>query len=221
MISIALSDLNNQELLTIGKRVKDILKGVDTNNLGIDVYVQNYVNKFDLYEESYNKEEVSAAVIAQKDARCDDYYIALRNHVTNFQYHPDKNLRKKANEILKVLNKDGNRIYNLGYKTESAYLARIINTIDKKYLDDLDELMGAIMWYTLLKEAHTDFEATVKEVTTEKAKANAIASASDTRYMVEDALRKLFMFIPLQYEMTKAPELSDLTGQLQAVADRF
>ena len=83
MITIPLSDLNNQELLTFGKRMSKIFSSVNTEQLGIKLYVDNFEERFSVYTQSFNKEEVSAAEISQKDAYCDDYYIALRAHVRN------------------------------------------------------------------------------------------------------------------------------------------
>ncbi|MBI9069015.1 MAG: hypothetical protein JEZ09_17090 [Salinivirgaceae bacterium] len=220
MITISLSKLGNQELFTLGKRVSEILSAVDTEKMGIKLYADNFSLKFDAYKKSFEKLSVSAEQVAQKDALRDDYYIALRNTIRNFNYHPSTALKEKARKILGVLNKNGNQIYALNYKAESAALTSIISEIDKNWLTDVTE-MGAHIWFNLLKPAQADFETTVSNFTAEKAENIKVTSATTARPEIEDAIRKLFTFLPLQYEMTQAPELSDLMGQLQVAADRF
>ena len=129
-------------------------------------------------------------------------------------------MKKKSKKLMAVLNKNGNMIYAASYKVETAALTNIISDMERKHLEDL-EALGAIVWYNLLKEAQADFENEVHDVSSKKAESSKVASATKNRADLVGALNKLFMFLPLQYEMTQAPELGDLIGQLQAEADRF
>jgi len=220
MIEIAMSNLGNRELFTLGVRVNVNIGNYDTEALGIKLYADNFISNFDVYKTSFEKEAVSAETISQKDETRDDYYIALRNHVRNYQYHPEKDMKKKSKKLMTVLNKNGNTIYAASYKVETAALTNIISDMERKHLEDL-EALGAIVWYNLLKEAQADFENEVHDVSSKKAESSKVASATKNRADLVGALNKLFMFLPLQYEMTQAPELGDLIGQLQAEADRF
>ena len=220
MIEIAMSGLGNRELFTLGVRVNENIGRYNAETLGIKLYADNFISKFDVYKTSFEKQAVSAELVSQKDEIRDDYYIALRNHIRNYQYHPEKDMKKKSKKLMAVLNKNGNMIYAASYKVETAALTAMISDMDRKYLADL-EVLGAMVWYNLLKVAQADFEKAVHDFTAQKAESSKVASATKNRADLVAALNKLFMFLPLQYELTQASELGDLIGQLQAEADRF
>ncbi len=220
MIEIAMSSLGNREIFTLGVRVNENIGRYNTESLGIKLYADNFNSKFDVYRTSFEKQAVSAELISQKDEIRDDYYIALRNHIRNYQYHPEKDMKKKSKKLMAILNKNGNMIYAASYKVETAALTTIVSDMERKHLADLEEL-GALVWYNLLKEAQVDFEKEIHDFSTQKAESSKVVSATKNRADLVGAINKLFMFLPLQYELTLAPELGDLIGQLQAEADRF
>jgi len=220
MLEIPLSSLGNQELFTLGVRIESILKGFDANALGIKPYADGFLSNLGMYKTSSEKQAVSAREIAEKDGSRDSMYIALRNQIRNFEYHPEASMRDKAKQLLTVLNKNGKQIYTESYSVETAILEEIIAEFDKNHLNTLEEL-GATMWYDFLKNAQADFESTVRSITEQKAENAKVASATESRAGLVDSLRKLFAFLPLHYGITKSPELADLIGRLQAEADRF
>lgn len=220
MIEIALSKLGTKELFTLGSRITEGISNYDTKALGIKMYADNFESKFDKYRVSFEKQHVSAELISIKDESRDDYYIALRNHIRNFQYHPSLDVKDKAKKLMSVLNKNGNQIYSSSYKAETAALSVIFTEIDKNHVATIKEL-GSDVWYNLLKQSQTDFEKTVHEHSGEKAEASKIESATTNRAELVDAINKLFMFLPLHNEMKQNADLSKLIGQLQAEADRF
>lgn len=220
MIDISLSRLGTRDLYTFSKRIRELIVAYDAEALGIKIYTDKLIQKMDYYDTSFEKQTVTAQEVAQKVALRGNYFVALRTHIRNYMYHPDAILRQTANKVLAILNKYGKSIYNEGYNVESAAYSAIFTELDKDYIEAMNQLT-ATMWYNFLKEAQTDFESTVKNVTEEKAESDKIVSASEARKELEDAIRRFFTFLPLQYEMTQAPELSDLIGQLQVAADRF
>lgn len=220
MIQVALSRINSRDLFTFGIRIKDLIAGFDVQVLGIKHYVDLFLEKLGIYTAAIEKQEVSAQEIAQKDSVRDNYYLALRRHIVNYLNHPDAAIREQARQILLILNKDGKRIYTKNYELETAALHAIIAELDKNWLPVLDQL-SATFWYNWLKTSQTDFETVVKRITEDKAENAKIAAATAIRKEFEEAIRKLFAFLELQYEMTGAPELADLMGQLQEAANRF
>lgn len=220
MSNIAVSLLSNAELYSFSAQVNDLLTPVDTQNLGIKVYSDNFSAKFGVYQQAYEKPPVSAREIVQKDALCDGYFIALSTHIRNYRYHPDASIRLKALKLLDILHKEGKRVYSLPMNKQSAALTAAINSIEATALADV-EALEAGTWYAFLKEAHSDFLQTVSQVTGNKAESDQIAPASMARKDLEEAIRRLLTFIELQYGITEAAELNQLLAQIQAVADRF
>jgi hypothetical protein len=220
MISLSISRIGTRELFTLGTRVKELLANYNAESLGIKLYADNFLQKYEQYKKSIEKQEISAQELARKDSLRDNYFIALRNHLRNFKYHPDEQKKEKANKLVAILNKEGEKIYAAAYKVETAALISIINELENTSKAVLDEL-NATEWFELLKQAQSDFEESLEEYTNNKAEMKRIASASENRKDFEDAARKLFTFLPLQYEMTQSPELDDLISKLKVIIDRF
>lgn len=220
MKEIALSTLDNQQLFTLASRVETVIAKKDTAALGIKPYSDNFISKLGEYKTSFKKQAVSAEMIAQKDGVRDNFYIALRNHIRNHDYHPDADRREKAKKLMAVLNQHGNQIYAESYSVETAAIEAIIAEFDKNHLETL-EALGATGWYNFLKNAQADFENAIHGISEQKAESAKVASATQVRSGLVDAMRKLFAFLPLHYGISKSPELAQLIGLLQAEADRF
>lgn len=220
MINLPLSRLNNHELFTLSKRIHELITEYNTAELGIKPYADNFAEKFSVYSVSFEKQSVDAKSIAEKDGVRDRYFIAFRTHVQNFSYHPDAALREKSDAIVKILNRDGVRVYRENYKKQSASLESMLTELEKNNLSAIQE-MGAKVWFDLLKQAQTDFESNLKGITEQKAENNQIASASEVRHELVEALRKLLTFLPLHNEMLQSAVLGDLISNIQVIADRF
>ncbi|MBN1252013.1 MAG: hypothetical protein JXR51_01680 [Bacteroidales bacterium] len=220
MITLSFSRTGTRELFTLGTRIKELLSNYNAEELGIKLYVDNFNEKYQTYKNSIEKQEISADVLTQKDSLRDNYFLALRGHLRNFRYHPDDAKKENANKIIAILNKEGENIHRAAYKTETAALISIINEIENTSNGMLEDL-NAAEWFNLLKQAQNDFEESLKKYSENKAEIQKVSSASDNRKSFEESMRKLFMFLPMQYEMTSNTELDNLIRQLQVIADRF
>jgi hypothetical protein len=220
MIKIALSRLANDQLYTLGNRIKNLLTSVDATALGILLYVNLFLDKFGIYAKSYEKQSESAKKVSLKDSLRDSYFISLRSHLRNFRNHPSEEKRNKSLKLVKLLNKDGKLIYEDSYGAESASMESTIIEIELNHLADL-ELLFATEWYQLMKAAQLDFENTVREVNEQVTDRKLIASATKTRKALEDAMRKLFAFLPLHQAMTDSDELDELNREIQTEGNRF
>ena len=220
MIKIALSRLANDQLYTLGKRIKNLLTGIDATALGILLYVNLFLDKFGIYARSYEKQSESAEQVSLKDSLRDTYFIALRSHLRNFRNHPSEEKRSKSLKLVNLLNKDGKLIYGDSYGAESASLESSIKEIELKHVADL-EVLFATEWFQLLKDAQLDFENTVRVVNEQVTDSKLISSATTTRKALEDAMRKLFAFLPLHQAMTENVELDELNREIQTEGDLF
>lgn len=220
MIKISLSAVSNQDLYTLGDHIRKILTKFNVKALGILLFVQRFLNALKIFEESIEKQGVSAEKVALLDARRDNYFVALKAHLRNFEYHPNAVKKEKAKAVYDILVKDGEDIYNAGYSTQSASFRASIKEIDENHMSALKDLF-ADEWYTLFKDSQEDFDKSIMEYTEQKADASLIASATQNRKALENSLRKLFAFLPMQYELVPSPELEDLIRNVQAEADRY
>jgi hypothetical protein len=220
MIKIALSKLGNDELYTFGIRIENLLSKFNVELLGILLYVNLFLSKLVIYSKSYEKQSAGAKVVEHKDSIRDNYFLALRTHVENFKRHDTVEKRQASSKLLAILNKDGKGIYKESYSVESASLETTIKKFDLNHSADL-ELLMATEWYQLMKAAQIDFETTLSKVIAEVADKKVTASASNTRKPLEEAIRKLFNFLPLHQEMTDSPELADMIRRIQTECDRF
>lgn len=220
MIKIPLSHLRIDQLYTLGSRIKILFDNLNAEALGILLYVTLFLEKFADYSKSYENLDASAEAIGMKDSLRGTFYRAFRVHVKNFKNHDKEEKRAISRKLLKLLNKDGSRIYDESYSIESASMKTIIKEIDKNHLEDL-ELLFASEWYQLMKAAQIDFEVTFRLVNEQVSDDKLIVSASEARNDLEDAMRDLFAFLPLHYKMTKSPELAKLIRNIQTEGDKI
>lgn len=220
MIEIGLSSLTNQELFTLGLRVDKIIGKFDAAVLGFLFYTNLFKAQLAEYKISIEKQQVSAEELAAKDKLRDNYFIALRNHIRNFRYHPDKERKRESKELLKVLNRKGTKIYEASYKVETAAFETMILTMEKALISMIQNL-GATEWFQLFKDAQDDFETSIQKVSGKKAVNKEVISATEKRDEFENAIEKLFAFLPLHYEATKSEELRKLIAELQELVERF
>ena len=220
MIKISLSAISNQGLYTLGDHIRKLLTKFDVKALGILLFVQRFLKALKIFEESMEKQNVSSEKVAMQDAQRDNYFVALKAHLRNFEYHPVAVKKNKAKAIYDILVKDGENIYNAGHSTQSASFRASIKEIDKNHMSALKDLF-AEEWYTLFKNSQADFDKAIIKHTELKADAMLIASATKNRKALENSLRKLFAFLPMQYELAPSPELEDLIRNVQVEADRY
>ncbi len=220
MIKISLSKVSNQDLYTFGDHIRKFLSKFNVELLGILMFVQRFLQALTIFERSIEKQTASSEAISILDSLRDNYFVALKAHLRNFEHHPDAAKRKKAQTIYDILTKEGEYIHKKGYSTQSAAFRAAIKEIDAKYLEDI-ELLFAGEWYQFLKEAQRVFDEAIIKHTEQKADEATIASATESRRELENSLRKLFAFLPMQHELTQDNDLEDLIRKVQAEADRY
>jgi len=220
MIAVSISTLSNADLFAFVSQVNNLLSDTDADIPGIELYVNNFTERYIAYKESYENTSAFAEQVLVKDTQRDDYFIALTTHIKNFKHHPDSKMRKKADELVAILTKEGNKVYQLSHHSETAALQEIIKTIDATYLPDL-ESMGAMVWYNLLKEVEAEFELIMNDYVEKKKKTVKLDAATGIRKELESSVRKLLTFLPMQYELTRNEDLGKLVDQLQEVAYKF
>ena len=218
MIDISLSSLKNSALFTLSMRVYELILGVKTPEMGIDFYFNNFVTAYNKYKEAMEKSVLSSADVAAKDSFRDTIWVALRTHVKNYLRHPE--LAPKANVILAELDKNGSSVYDQSYETETAIIQSVCQTLEANFSTDLAAIQANI-WFDLLKTANTDFEAAQRKLNMQQTAANQVDAATTARPQLDDALRKLFTFLPMQAEVTGNGALQELVNELQTEASRF
>ena len=72
MIKISLSAVSNQDLYTLGDHIRKILTKFNVKALGILLFVQRFLKALKIFEESIEKQGVSAEKVALLDARRDN-----------------------------------------------------------------------------------------------------------------------------------------------------
>jgi|GEM_PF-3910156 hypothetical protein len=218
MIEISLSKLKNNTLFTLCLRVHELVLAQKTPEMGIDLFFNRFAEAYNLYKAAMEKVVLSAADVAQKDSFRDTMWVALRAHVKNYLRHPK--LSAKAEAILAELDKYGSAVYSQSYEAETAIIKSVCNTLDATFSTDLNKIQANV-WFDLLKQADAEFEAAQRSFNKQKTDANEVDAASTIRPELEDALRKLFAFLPMQAEVTSDENLVKLVKQLEVEVSRF
>ena len=220
MISIALSNLRNNELLTLCLRTNEIISAVDADLLGFALYKDLFTSAYNVFKNGMEHQSVSTEEVAVADNQRDEMLKGLTNHLRNYRYHPDENKRQLARTILGNITKHGSRIYDDSYETETAKLTQIVTVIETGHSASLGEI-AAEEWFELVKDSNANFEQTLRKYNGDKVLDENTLSATKARAELIDAIRKLFTFLPLQAEITQNAELIQMVGQLKVEAERF
>ncbi|NJO90221.1 MAG: hypothetical protein HC831_15705 [Chloroflexia bacterium] len=220
MLSINYSKLNNDKFYTLALRIKEISDQYSAEELGIMLYVKNFVDEFIKYKEAMLRIAAGLKIIGEKDAVRDTYSKALRNHVKNYINHPDNELSRLAKALLAEIDKHGKQFYNKTNNEQTAILEYIFKVVEEIYNDFIAETHTDI-WYNLLKESQIDFEKTVRKITKEKAEEGNVESASKIRPQLTEAIRNLFTFLPLHFNITKDEQLSKLIAELEEELKKY
>lgn len=220
MYSINYSKLNNDKFYTLALRIKEILDQYPAEELGIMLYVKNFVDEFIKYKEAMLRIAAGLKIIGEKDAVRDTYSKALRNHVKNYINHPDDEISNQAKALLAEIDKHGKQFYNKSNKEQTAILAYILKVVEELYGDFIVKTHTDV-WYAFLKESQIDFEKTVREVTKEKSEEGNVESASKIRPLLTETMRNLFTFLPLHFNITQNEQLRKLIAELEEELKKY
>ena len=220
MFSINYSKLNNDKFYTLALRIKEILDQYPAEELGIMLYVKNFIEEFLKYQEAMLRIEARFKIIGEKDAVRDTYSKAFRNHVKNYINHPDDEISNQAKALLLEIDKHGKLFYKKSNKEQTAILTYIFKVVEELFSDFIAK-SHAKNWYAFLKESQVDFEATVRKVTKEKAEEGEVESASKVRPQLTESMRNLFTFLPLQYNITQTEQLGKLIAELEEELKKY
>lgn len=220
MIKISISKVSNQDLYTFGDHIRKLLSKFNVELLGILLFVQRFLQALTIFEASIEKQTASSEAVSILDSLRDNYFVALKGHLRNFEYHPVAEKRKKAQAIYDIITKEGEYIHKKAYSTQSAAFRAAIKEIDANYMEDIESLFAG-EWYQFFKEAQRIFDEAIIKHTEQKADEKLIASATESRRDLENSLRTLFSFLPMQHELTQDNDLEDLIRKVQAEADRY
>jgi hypothetical protein len=138
--------------------------------------------------------------------------------VKNYLRHPD--LDDKAQAILAEIDKNGLHITHRSYEEETAIIQNVITALETGFADDLAAIQATV-WFDLLKQANADFETAQRNFNAAQTTAHEIDAASTVRPELEEALRTLLTFLPMQAEVTGNADLAALVKELETEAARF
>lgn len=220
MLQVTFSKLNNNELYALGLRTKELLTPVNSQELGIKNWVQKFNTSLNDYKESIEKSPTSAQSVSLKDSVRDDNFVGFKNHFKNLAAHPDDEISNSAKKIVKLIKHVGWVANESSYKVETAQMEQLFAECDNGLAQIINTLGGEI-WYNPLKTSQIDFEKSLRSFTSQKAEDRLIVSPTEMRPVMIEALRNLFMFLPMKYEMSQNSELLNLINQLQVELDRF
>lgn len=218
-IKLALSALSVKELFTLGLRIKEIVASRMTEEMGINFYFNAFLLLLDQYATAMQKASISAEQLQLEDSGRDNLWIALRSHIYNFMRHPDAAISAIAKSLLHDMDKQGDRIYDKSYSTETAAIENVIALFDNRTQDLQD--IKADEWYTLLKEKQAAFESDLQLYDAAKTDNKQQEAAYSLRPTFIESIDKLFNFLPMQAEITDNADLQDIVNLLQTEADRF
>ena len=114
----------------------------------------------------------------------------------------------------------GKQIYKQDYKTQTASLEGIIASFSTGYSEFITEINSDV-WFNFLVDAQTDFETTLRKHNANKVEDLEVESVTESRPPLVKSLRKLFDFLPMQYELTEDQDLGNIIAQLKMEVDRF
>lgn len=162
---------SSSELYTFATRAADAVEATLATNPYIALLLPLVRNDSALLAKALGKALKSefTTPLEEKDAIRDDCFRGLLHSIKAYlsnRKNPEKAIA--ALYLMNIIEEIGSTLYNLGYSIETSKLNQLFTRFDAAEATQHLESLGASSWYTDLKEAQADFEATYQQkVTTE------------------------------------------------------
>ena len=219
MFKISLSRLNNDQLYTLAFRTIEVIQPYPVKEMGIELFFNNLSKEFKKFAKAREKLAIDGKVLGGLDKTRDVYYNNMNSHLQNYLDYPDEDIKQQTKALLNEINRHGTGVAKRRYKDETAILQTIIAKISAEFLDLMDKSHN--VWFNLLVGAQTAFEQKFHELSGKKVDSNKIESPTDLRPDVEEGVRKLYSFMPLQLELTGNENLKKIIELLEEELKRF
>lgn len=147
---------------------------------------------------------------ARIDSERDEAFIAFRNYVEACSHRDFDDWMRRAEVLLKVINRHGWSAWSEGYQKQSAIMTSLISELKGQHQETLERI-EAVEWLDELVQKQEAFEQAEREGVS-----NVIASTtiSETRPPLEEALRSLFSMTDLLCQATSSEDLAKIIAGL-------
>jgi hypothetical protein len=152
--------LDNKKLLLLADNTLDIVGKFDFNAMGLSVFYKALKEANNQFRYSVNGEKKNPFTkkIKEADEARDNRFVGFKLYLEACKYDENEEVVKAADELLKEINRHGDRIYRKGYDTQSAIMDTIISILEQEeYFRKIELVMGE-RWFWSCKYAYLEMK---------------------------------------------------------------
>ncbi len=197
MIRISFTSLTTKALADLAKQTLVIAQDSKYTMTEGRELLQNVVNQYEAYNLTYNKLAFSGKgkSVAELDKQRDVIYSKIKAYLKGYIQVETLPNHAQAVSIYDYFKLYGLQLTSLTYAEESAQLTQLIADLNtSENLQKLEDL-GIKNLFEQLKTAQTEFEKTFTEQIQSNAELRKLPSASESRALLQDALRSYYTFV--------------------------
>ena len=220
MLKIAFSQLSGNELSQLAHETDEIISNWAKKELGLGLYYGSFKAALENYNNQKNNLSNEMIVLHDKAALRADYCSAFFNHIENYLFAPDIVTRNEVKQLWESITRFNPDIHRKCCRTETIILQTVIGRIELEYKELLVKIM-ADEWFNLLKNAQIDFEKSVKQIILKYHNKADFDIALNCRQDLIATLKRLFVFLPMQYSLTNNLDLAEIIKKIKVEFDKF
>ena len=202
--------ITNSRITEIDAVTNRLVTAYKSSKLNSDTYLAGLFLQIENENENLNsaiRRSKIASELDDLDIIRDKFWRSLYYLVFGLTYHPNKNVKAAANEVMNVLDQYGLSIVEESYSSESSLIDSCLKDLEQPLLlEAIGKLTGCTELVASLQTAQNNFEEKRVAYETEKAKVNARENATAIKMQVLDLINQ--KLIPYMEVMTTVDKLT-------------
>jgi len=217
--SLNFSRLMSFDLYDLAKISLQVFDHCPVHKTTLYPFVENVRESLKCYEATFQRRVISSVMERKtlQASRRDEAYIAFYRLVEAACHRSNQDISLMAGRLLEVLQKLAWQSKSDGYQRQLTCLPSLIRELEQHHLETI-EMLGASEWFDELVRAQTELDALTEE---KGIGAFKDISVRETRPIMEDALRSLFLITDRLYQSAPDEELGKVVYNLNRVVSKL
>ncbi|MUP39177.1 DUF6261 family protein [Labilibaculum euxinus] len=205
---------SHNALYTFIGGVIDLVKKVDSDELGVTVFLKNTESTCEKFEYALQRDLVNpfTQLLFEADQKRDNRFLGFKGYVAIGKYHESEAWNKAAAEIEVLIDRYGGDLYKMAVAEETAVLDNLISDLNAEpYATAIRTIQGK-EWMDFMVLANQEY----KDLSLQRSELNNTNTNTlgDSRKPAVNAVKSLLSMISLLNQATANPVLSTLIEQL-------
>ncbi|RUT79190.1 DUF6261 family protein [Ancylomarina longa] len=214
MKKVAYYVFSHKALYTFIGGVIALVEKVNTEELGLSVFVEKTKTEFEKFANAINREYTNpfTQLLIEADQHRDDRFIGLKSYIGACKYRKEEAYPGASEELERLIARVGTDLYKMPFAEESAALDTLIDELQSEQYAKAIRTIRAKEWIDQLVESQEVYKNLIQQ-RIELPNTNT-DTIGDTRKPLIRANRSLLLMISLQEQASENPAITELIDQL-------